>query len=39
MAVDFMSFTGLACHAQIISCNIGNPQELGQLPITFFRQV
>lgn len=24
---------------QVIFCNIGNPQELGQLPITFFRQV
>lgn len=23
----------------IISCNIGNPQQLGQKPITFFRQV
>jgi alanine transaminase len=24
---------------EIISCNIGNPQDLGQKPITFFRQV
>lgn len=24
---------------EIISCNIGNPHELGQQPITFFRQV
>ena len=24
---------------QIIYCNIGNPQQLGQQPITFFRQV
>jgi alanine transaminase len=24
---------------EIVSCNIGNPQELGQIPITFFRQV
>lgn len=24
---------------KIISCNIGNPQSLGQKPITFFRQV
>jgi hypothetical protein len=24
---------------EIISCNIGNPQDLGQQPITFFRQV
>ena len=23
----------------IVSCNIGNPQQLGQKPITFFRQV
>lgn len=23
----------------VISCNIGNPQQLGQQPITFFRQV
>jgi len=25
--------------SKIISCNIGNPQSLGQKPITFFRQV
>jgi alanine transaminase len=24
---------------EVIFCNIGNPQELGQLPISFFRQV
>lgn len=24
---------------QIVACNIGNPHELGQQPITFFRQV
>lgn len=24
---------------QVVSCNIGNPQSLGQKPITFFRQV
>eukprot|EP01090_Pellita_catalonica_P010402 TRINITY_DN21847_c0_g1_i1.p1 TRINITY_DN21847_c0_g1~~TRINITY_DN21847_c0_g1_i1.p1 ORF type:complete len:527 (-),score=79.79 TRINITY_DN21847_c0_g1_i1:167-1564(-) len=24
---------------EIVFCNIGNPQELGQTPITFFRQV
>lgn len=24
---------------QIVACNIGNPHELGQTPITFFRQV
>lgn len=24
---------------KIISCNIGNPQQLNQNPITFFRQV
>lgn len=24
---------------QLIYCNIGNPQQLGQQPITFFRQV
>jgi hypothetical protein len=24
---------------KILSCNIGNPQQLGQKPITFFRQV
>jgi alanine transaminase len=24
---------------EVISCNIGNPQQLGQKPITFFRQV
>ncbi|KAJ3002358.1 hypothetical protein HKX48_002372, partial [Thoreauomyces humboldtii] len=24
---------------RIVSCNIGNPQQLGQAPITFFRQV
>ena len=29
---------GLAFDA-ITSCNIGNPQQLGQKPITFFRQV
>ena len=23
---------------EVISCNIGNPQQLGQKPITFFRQ-
>jgi len=25
--------------SQVISANIGNPQQLGQKPITFFRQV
>lgn len=24
---------------EVISCNIGNPQQLGQKPVTFFRQV
>ena len=24
---------------EIVFCNIGNPQELGQKPITFFRQI
>jgi len=24
---------------QVVQCNIGNPQQLGQKPITFFRQV
>ena len=24
---------------QVIYCNIGNPQQLGQQPVTFFRQV
>ena len=24
---------------QMVQCNIGNPQQLGQKPITFFRQV
>jgi hypothetical protein len=24
---------------QVVYCNIGNPQQLGQKPITFFRQV
>lgn len=24
---------------RIINCNIGNPQQLSQKPITFFRQV
>lgn len=24
---------------QVIYCNIGNPQQLGQVPVTFFRQV
>ena len=24
---------------EIIYCNIGNPQSLGQTPITYFRQV
>jgi hypothetical protein len=24
---------------QILYCNIGNPQSLSQLPITFFREV
>ena len=24
---------------KIVMCNIGNPQQLGQKPITFFRQV
>lgn len=23
----------------VVSCNIGNPQQLGQLPVTFYRQV
>lgn len=27
------------CFWQIIYCNIGNPQSLGQQPITFFREV
>ncbi|KAF3647500.1 Alanine aminotransferase 2 [Capsicum annuum] len=26
-------------HAQILYCNIGNPDSLGQKPITFFREV
>ena len=25
--------------SQVINCNIGNPQQLGQKPITFYRQV
>jgi alanine transaminase len=25
--------------SEIVSCNIGNPQSLGQMPLTFFRQV
>ena len=25
--------------SSILYCNIGNPQQLGQLPVTFFRQV
>ena len=25
--------------SKVINCNIGNPQQLGQKPITFFRQV
>lgn len=25
--------------SKVINCNIGNPQQLGQLPVTFFRQV
>jgi len=25
--------------SRIVNCNIGNPQQLGQKPITFFRQV
>jgi alanine transaminase len=24
---------------RVVSCNIGNPQQLNQAPITFFRQV
>lgn len=24
---------------RVVSCNIGNPQQLNQKPITFFRQV
>lgn len=24
---------------KVVSCNIGNPQQLNQTPITFFRQV
>lgn len=24
---------------KVVSCNIGNPQQLNQSPITFFRQV
>ena len=24
---------------KVVSCNIGNPQQLNQAPITFFRQV
>jgi alanine transaminase len=24
---------------EVVFCNIGNPQELGQLPVSFFRQV
>uniref|UniRef100_A0A0D9VQC8 Aminotransferase class I/classII large domain-containing protein n=1 Tax=Leersia perrieri TaxID=77586 RepID=A0A0D9VQC8_9ORYZ len=29
----------IVIHAQILYCNIGNPQSLGQKPITFFREV
>ncbi|KAG6516496.1 hypothetical protein ZIOFF_026961 [Zingiber officinale] len=29
----------IVIHAQILYCNIGNPQSLGQHPITFFREV
>jgi hypothetical protein len=25
--------------SKLVYCNIGNPQELGQAPVTFFRQV
>lgn len=25
--------------SSVLYCNIGNPQQLGQLPVTFFRQV
>ena len=25
--------------SKVVSCNIGNPQQLNQKPITFFRQV
>ena len=24
---------------RVINCNIGNPQQLGQIPLTFLRQV
>ncbi|KAG1342565.1 alanine aminotransferase 2 [Cocos nucifera] len=29
----------IVSHAQILYCNIGNPQSLAQQPITFFREV
>ncbi|RWW19870.1 hypothetical protein GW17_00016043 [Ensete ventricosum] len=29
----------IVSHAQILYCNIGNPQSLGQPPVTFFREV
>ncbi|XP_077236500.1 alanine aminotransferase 2-like isoform X2 [Tasmannia lanceolata] len=29
----------IVTHAQILYCNFGNPQSLGQQPITFFREV
>eukprot|EP00002_Diphylleia_rotans_P004205 TRINITY_DN1302_c0_g1_i1.p1 TRINITY_DN1302_c0_g1~~TRINITY_DN1302_c0_g1_i1.p1 ORF type:complete len:504 (-),score=99.84 TRINITY_DN1302_c0_g1_i1:219-1730(-) len=38
LAADIASGKNLP-FKEIIYCNIGNPQELGQVPITFFREV
>ena len=36
---DLKNSTGNYPFDQVIMCNIGNPQELGQKPLTFHRQV
>lgn len=36
---DLESGKGNYAFDKVVSCNIGNPQQLNQAPITFFRQV
>lgn len=37
--VDLENGKGNYGFSRVVSCNIGNPQQLNQAPITFFRQV
>lgn len=36
---DLEAGKGHYSFSKVVSCNIGNPQQLNQAPITFFRQV